>query len=160
VQRLRRQLRRCRLICRGPCARDCRPSPGRQIPQSAGGFSISQKLPAGLSNSSPTNHDEPSMTESNSTILAVLLRAIEINSTDTGVLFFSCTGRIIPHPCALTTTVWYFPENFCAGSRLVITIGICRDSLVLRRAFLNLSSAGPSLGFNVYAASGVHTKDC
>jgi hypothetical protein len=66
----------------------------------------------------------------------------------------------MPHPCALTTTVVYFPENLCSGSRLLITIEICRDSLVLRLAFLNLSSPVPSLGFNVFAASGVHTKHC
>jgi hypothetical protein len=95
-----------------------------QARQSAGGFSISQKLSAELSNSSPSNHEAPSVTETTSTIVAVLLRPLEINSTDTGVLCFSRTGRRMPHPCALTTTVSYFPEKFCSGSRLVITIGI------------------------------------
>jgi hypothetical protein len=137
-----------------------------QTCQSSGGFSIPQKSPAGLSNSSPANHDVPSTTEIASTVLAILLRPCESNSTDTDVLFFSCTGRITPHPCALTTTVSCFPENLCSGSRLVITTGIRRVSLVLRLAFLNLSSAVPPLELTLHPASAVpashtavHTKD-
>ena len=34
---------------------------------------------------------------------------------------------ITPHPCASTTSVSYFPAKLHAGSRLVITTGICRD---------------------------------
>src|SRR5579864_8688987 len=135
--------------------------------QSSGGFSIPQKSLAGLSNSSPTSHDAPSRTVTASTVLAVLPRPFESNSTDTGVLFFSCIGRITPQPCAFTTTVSCFPENFCSGSRLVITTGIRRDNLVLRLAFLNLSSAVPSLELTLHPASAVqtalhtavHTKD-
>jgi hypothetical protein len=137
-----------------------------QTCQSSGGFSMPQKSPAGLSNSSPANHDAPSTTEIASAVLAILLRPCESNSTDTDVLFFSCTGRITPHPCALTTTVSCFPENLCSGSRLVITTGIRRVSLVLRLAFLNLSSAVPSLELTLHPASAVpashtavHTKD-
>lgn len=123
--------------------------PRLQPSQSAGGFSISQKLPPGLSNSRPTSQDASLTTEIRSTIFAVLLRPFEISFSDTGVLFLSCTGRMIPHPCAFTTTVWYFPEKLCSRSRLVIITGICRETLVLRRTFLNPSRAIPSLGLNV-----------
>ena len=130
---------------------------GTQTCQSSGGFSTPQKSAEGLSNSSPTSHDAPSITVSASAVLAVLLWPFEISSTDTGVLFLSCTGRIVPHPCALTTTVSCLPENFCSGSRLVITTGIRRDSLVLRLAFLHFSSAVPSLELTLYPASAVPT---
>jgi hypothetical protein len=88
-----------------------------------------------------------------------LLRPFEISFSDTGVLFFSCTGRMIPHPCAFTTTVWYFPEKLCSRSRLVIITGICRETLVLRRTFLNPSRAIPSLGLNVDEASQGHIRN-
>ncbi len=119
-----------------------------QNDQSAGGFSISQKSLAGLSNSSPSNHEAPSTSEIESTILACLLRPLAISSTITRVSFSSRSLTMTPHPCALTTTVRYFPEELRAGSRLVITTGICRDRRVLRLAsFLCLSGAVPSLGF-------------
>ncbi len=130
---------------------------GTQTCQSSGGFSIPQNSPDGLSNSSPTSHDAPSITVSASAVLAVLLWPFEINSTDTGVLFLSCTGRIVPHPCAFTTTVSCLPENLCSGSRLEIKTGIRRDSLVLRLPSLNFSSAVPSLELTLYPASAVPT---
>src|ERR1700680_2772286 len=102
--------------------------------QSAGGFSISQKSPAGLSNSTPSSHRAPSTSERTSTILPFLLRPLEASSTVTGVSLTNSSRTITPHPCALTTTVSYCPENLHAGSRLVIRTGICRDSRVLRLA--------------------------
>ena len=113
-----------------------------------------------MSNSSPNNHEAPSTIVIASPILALILRPLEINSTATGVPSFSRSGRTTPHPCALTTAVSYFPEKLCAGSRLVITIGIRRDSLVLPLAFLNPSSAVPLLGFNAYPPLDLHPKDC
>jgi hypothetical protein len=104
------------------------------VTQSAGGFSISQKSPAGLSNSSPSSHKAPSTSERTRTILPFLLRPLETSSTVTGVSFISSSRTITPHPCALTTTVSYCPENLHAGPRLVIRTGICRDSRVLRLA--------------------------
>src|ERR1700731_3909975 len=108
-------------------------------------------MPEGVSNSRPSNQETPSTTEIVSTILPFLLRPLEINSTTTGVSFSSRSARITPHPCALTTVVSYFPEKLRAGSRLVITIGICRDRRVLRLpSFLRLSSAGPWFGLNAF----------
>src|ERR1017187_6283218 len=72
--------------------------------QSAGGFSISQKSRAGLSNSSPSNHEIPSTAEITSAILACLLRPLEIISPVTRVSFSSRSPTMTPHPCALTTT--------------------------------------------------------
>src|ERR1035438_742458 len=135
-------------VCRGLGFGDEFPPP--LDPPSAGGFSISQKMPEGVSNSRPSNQETPSTTEIVSTILPFLLRPLEINSTTTGVSFSSRSGRITPHPCALTTVVSYFPEKLCAGSRLVITIGIWRERRVLRLTSFLRSSAVPSLGLNAY----------
>jgi hypothetical protein len=96
----------------------------------------------------PATKRHPSTTEIVSTILPFLLRRLETNSTTTGVSFSSRSARITPHPCALTTVVSYLPEKLCAGSRLVITIGICRDRRVLRLTSFLRSSAVPSLGLN------------
>src|SRR5580700_2046471 len=107
-------------------------------------------MPEGLSNSRPSNQETPSTTAIASTTFARLFRPLEITSTTTGVSFSSRSGRITPHPCALTTVVSYFPEKLCAGSRLVITIGIWRDRRVLRLTSFLRSSALPSLGLNGY----------
>jgi hypothetical protein len=57
----------------------------------------------------------------------------------------------------LTTIVSYSPQKFRAGSRLVITTGICRDSRVLRLTFFlsvstqSLPSDSPVPSFRFHA---------
>jgi hypothetical protein len=119
-----------------------------QTGQSAGGFSISQKL-LGLSNSSPISHEALSASGITTTTRPLLLPPFETSFTINNDSFFNCSPTITPQPWAFTTTVLHSARKSHAGSRLVITIAICRESRVLRLvSFLSSPSAVPPLGFN------------
>jgi hypothetical protein len=106
-----------------------------QAAQSAGGSSTCQKF-SGLSNATPSNHEAPLTDGTAATTLAFFLAPLETNSTNMGVSLSRRSWTITPQPCTLTTAALHSSRKLCAGSRLVMTTGICSERRVLRRASL------------------------